>query len=81
MGPPLSGGFHVGEFLWLENQYVAFSNVHETLSPQNERATELIRYRVTPDGKVSIRTTNIQHDGSVRSSAEYTCDIGAEVLR
>ena len=78
-GPALTGGFHIGEFLALENQYVAFSNVHETLSPENERLTEFVRYRVMPDGRVSIRTTNEQHDGSVGRSAEYSCAIGTGV--
>jgi hypothetical protein len=78
-GPPLTGGFHVAEFLARDNQYLAFSNVHPTLGSHNERVTEYIRYRVTPDNKVSVSTTSIQQDGSLGSLMEYSCEIGAGV--
>jgi len=45
-GPDVTGGFRIGSYLVPGNQYLAFSDVHETLSPQNERVTEYTRYRV-----------------------------------
>jgi hypothetical protein len=78
-GPLMTGGFHIGEFLAVDNQYLAFSSVHATLSSKNERVTEYIRYRATPDSKVSIRTTSLQPDGSVGNASEYSCEIGAGV--
>jgi hypothetical protein len=76
-GPDVTGGFHIGSYLVPGNQYIAFSDVHETVSPQNERVTEYTRYRVTPDGKVSIRTTTIQlSDGKLSNQVEYSCVIG-----
>jgi hypothetical protein len=76
-GPALIGGFHIDRFLVPNNQYIAFSQAHETLSPQNERVTEIIRYRVTPDDKMSIRTATIgARDGSLSNQAEYLCAIG-----
>jgi len=79
-GPEVTGGFHIGSYLAPGNQYVAFSDVHETLSPQNERLTEYVRYRLTPDGKVSVRTTTVQlSDGKLSNQAEYSCAVGKGV--
>jgi len=76
-GPDVKGGFHIGSYLIPGNQYIAFSDVHETLSPQNARVTEYVRYRLTPDGKVDIRTTTVQlSDGTLSNQAEYSCSLG-----
>jgi hypothetical protein len=79
-GPVVTGGLHIGSYLVPGNQYIAFADVHETLSPQNERVTEYIRYRVTPDGNVDIRTTTVRlSDGTLSNVAEYACAIGKGV--
>lgn len=76
-GPALIAGFRIDRFLVPDNRYIAFSQAHETLSPQNERVTEIVRYRVTPDGKMSIRTASIRaRDGAFGNQAEYLCTIG-----
>jgi hypothetical protein len=76
-GPALIGGFRIDRFLVPDNQYIAFSQTHETLSPQNERVTEIVRYRVTPNDKMSIRTASIRaRDGALTNQAEYLCAIG-----
>lgn len=76
-GPALIGGFRIDRFLMPANQYIAFSQTHETLSPQNERVTEIVRYRVTPDGKTTIRMASIRaRDGALSNQAEYLCAIG-----
>lgn len=50
------------------------------MSPQNERVTEIVRYRVTPDDKMTIRTASIRaRDGVVSNQAEYLCAIGEGV--
>lgn len=79
-GPEVTGGFHIASYLVPGNQYIAFADVHETLSPQNERVTEYTRYRVTPDDKVDIRTTTVRlSDGTLSNVAEYACVIGKGV--
>ena len=79
-GPELIGGLRIDRFLVPNHQYIAFSQTHETLSPQNERVTEIIRYRVTPDDKMSIRTASIrERDGALSNQAEYLCAIGEGV--
>jgi hypothetical protein len=76
-GPALIGGLRIDRFLVPNNQYIAFSQTHETLSPQNERVTEIVRYRVTPDAKMTIRTASIRaRDGALSNQAEYLCAIG-----
>lgn len=76
-GPPVVGGLLINDYLVPNNQYIAFSDVHETLDPHNARVTEFIRYQVMPDGKVSIRTTSVQlTDGTLSNQAEYQCAIG-----
>ncbi len=76
-GPQVVGGFFIDSYLVPNNLYIAFSDVHETLSPQNARVTEYTRYRVTPDGQVSIRTASVLlSDGTLSNQAEYQCAIG-----
>jgi hypothetical protein len=79
-GPALIGGFRIDRFLVPDNQYIAFSQAHQTLSPQNEQVTEIVRYRVTPNDKMSIRTASIRaRDGALSNQAEYQCAIGDAV--
>jgi len=79
-GPALIGGVRIERFLVPNNQYIAFSQTHETLSPQNERVTEIVRYRVTPDARMTIRTASIRaRDGALSNQAEYLCAIGEGV--
>jgi VirK protein len=76
-GPEVMGGFLINGYLVRNNQYIALSDVHETLNPQNARVTEFTRYRVTPDGKVSIRTASVQlSDGTLSNQVEYQCVVG-----
>jgi hypothetical protein len=79
-GPVLIGGLRIDRFLVPGNQYIAFSQTHETLSPQNERVTEIVRYRVTPDDKMTIRTASIRaRDGALSNQTEYLCALGEGV--
>jgi len=55
-GPQLRGGTRIGTFLIPDNKYVAFTDVHPTLDAQNHPVTEYIRYQITPDGAVTVRT-------------------------
>ena len=80
-GPTITGGFHILDFLVPENKYIAFSNVHDTLGSDKERLTEYIRYRVMPDGKVSIRTDTLRaRDGKVLKQSEYLCALDKSVV-
>lgn len=73
-GPFVAGGFRIADFLVVNDRYIAFSVVHETLNARNEVVTEFIRYRATPDGHVLVRTVTAQaRDGSLSNQAEYTC--------
>jgi hypothetical protein len=38
--------------------------------------TEFIRYRVTPDGTVTVATTTLGADGHAQPSPVLTCEIG-----
>jgi hypothetical protein len=76
-GPALIGGFRIDRFLVPDDRYIAFSHTHETLNPQNERVTEIVRYRVTPNDTMSIRTASIRaRDGALSNQAEYLCALG-----
>jgi hypothetical protein len=77
-GPLVAGGFRIVDFLVVNDQYIAFSVVHETLNARNEMVTEFIRYRATPDDRVLVRTVTAQaRDGSLGNQAEYTCAMEA----
>jgi VirK protein len=76
-GPEVMGGFLINDYLVPNGQYIAFSDVHETLNPVNARVMEFTRYRVLPDGTASIRTASVQvSDGTLSNQAEYQCVIG-----
>lgn len=76
-GPQVVGGFVINDYLVPNNQFIAFSDVHETLDPQNARVTEYTRYQVMPDGKTSIRTTSVRlSDGALIHQVEYQCTLG-----
>jgi hypothetical protein len=80
LGPAIVGGLRVQEFLIADYQHIAFSTVHETLTAHNEIVTEFIRYRVSSDGKVSVRTASVRRDNSaVGNAMEYACELGKGV--
>ena len=79
-GPTITDGFHIRDFLVPENKYIAFSDVHGTLGPDKERVTEYIRYRVMPDGTVSIRSATRQTiTGKPVQLVEYQCALDESV--
>lgn len=79
-GPVVTGGFRIDSFIVPNNRHIAFADVHQTLNPQNQQVTEYVRYRVTPDDNVSVRTASVQTStGEVRNEAEYSCAIGKGV--
>ena len=76
-GPEVVGGFLINGSLVPNHQYIVFSDVHETLDPQNARVTEFTRYRVMPDDKVVVRTASVRlRDGTLSNQAEYQCVLG-----
>lgn len=80
VGPAIVGGLRVQEFLIPDYQHIAFSTVHETLNAHSEIVTEFIRYRVSSDGKVSVRTASAQHGSpSASNTVEYACELGKGV--
>jgi hypothetical protein len=74
-GPDVIGGLHINAFLSPQGN-IAFSDVHDTLDPQNHKVTEYIRYNVAADGKVSVNTTTLASDNQVIRSVVYQCAIG-----
>ncbi|WP_404400432.1 VirK family protein [Pelagibacterium halotolerans] len=75
-GPSILGGFHIAAFLVPGGQYIAFSNVHETLSPQARPTTEYLRYKVTPDGNALV-TMDVMVGGAEHVRTEtYECKLG-----
>ena len=75
-GPQVTGGFPIQGFIAPNRDFIAFSDVHETLDAQSERVTEYIRYRVTAQDKVDIRTARVQN-GKVIGQLEYSCAMGS----
>src|SRR5690349_3628590 len=76
-GPVVTGGFRIESFIVPGNRHIAFADVHQTLNAQNQQVTEYVRYRVTPDDNVSVRTASLTvSTGEVRNEAEYSCAIG-----
>jgi len=79
-GPAVTGGTRIQDFLIPNKQYIAFSTIHDTLNSKNERTTEIIRYRVMPDGTTSVRTATVLfRGGSLLMEADYVCTIGKGV--
>ena len=76
-GPAVTGGLRINAFLSSPGDYVAFSDVHQTLDPQNHPVTEYIRYKVTPDDIVSVSTTTLAADSRLLRSTSYRCPIGS----
>jgi hypothetical protein len=76
-GPAVTGGLRINAFLSSPNDYIAFSDVHETLDPQNHPVTEYIRYKVTPDEVVSVSTTTLAADSRLLRSTSYRCLMGS----
>jgi hypothetical protein len=75
-GPGVVGGLHIQAFQIPQNEFIAFSDTHVTLDPQNAEITEFIRYRVTPDGTVTVAVTTLDADGHAQPSPVLTCKIG-----
>lgn len=77
-GPNMTGGFPIQGFLAPSREYIAFADVHATLDAKGERVTEYIRYHVSAEGTVSIRTARLQADGSqVGNPMEFACRMGS----
>jgi hypothetical protein len=79
-GPEVVSGLHIQAFQIPRNEFIAFSDTHVTLDPRNAESTEFIRYRVTPDGTVTVAVTMLDAGGHAQSSPVLTCKIsrGAE---
>jgi hypothetical protein len=75
-GPAVTGGLHISTFQVQQGQYIAFSDTHESLTAQNTRLTEFIRYRVTPDGTTTLTSTALDADNKVLGTNEFDCRIG-----
>jgi hypothetical protein len=77
-GPKIVAGLHIDSFLSPQSPSpaIAFSDVHDTLNTKNQKVTEYIRYRVTPDNVVSISEVAMSAGGAVDSGAQYQCVIG-----
>ena len=75
-GPKLKGGYRINSFLIPDDAYIAFSDAHETLNKDEKPKTEFIRYRLTADNKLTIRTFSITGD-VVTPRARFTCHLNA----
>ncbi|WP_445295905.1 VirK family protein [Chitinimonas sp. PSY-7] len=75
-GPKVQSGYRINSFMIPGDTYIAFSDVHETLSPDEKLKTEHIRYRLTPDDKLTVRTSIVK-DGVVTPRASFTCSLNA----
>ena len=79
-GPHLRGGMQIGSFLISDGQFIAFSDTHPTLDAHNRPVTEYIRYRVMPDGLVSIQSAAISGASDTASPrGTYQCAMGRGV--
>lgn len=73
-GPAVQGGMEISNFIVVERQSIAFSNVHETLDISGEPITEYIRYNMNADGKVTIRIAHLKNgDAEAAVQSEYVC--------
>jgi hypothetical protein len=76
-GPNIIGGLHISAFQIDPGQYIAFSDTHQTLDPQNASITQFIRYTVTPDGATTVATTTLSASGQVvGSTIQLDCSLG-----
>jgi hypothetical protein len=75
-GPAVTGGLHIATFQITPDRSIAFSDTHQSLTAQNTRLTEFIRYRVTPDGAMTLTTTALDATDKVLGSMEYDCHLG-----
>ncbi|WP_297539155.1 VirK family protein [Amycolatopsis sp.] len=75
-GPEVVSGLHIQAFQIPRNEFIAFSDTHVTLDPRNAESTEFIRYRVTPEGTVTVAVTMLDAGGHAQSSPVLTCEIG-----
>jgi hypothetical protein len=76
-GPDIIGGLHISAFEIDPGHYIAFSDTHQTLDPQNASITQFIRYTVTPDGATTVATTTLSASGQVvGSTIQLDCSIG-----
>ena len=76
-GPAFAGGLRINAFLAAQDQYIAFSDVHQTLDPANHPVTEDLRYRVTPDDVVTLTNTTLGADARVVRESRYRCPMGS----
>ena len=75
-GPAVTGGLHIATFQVSQGNFIAFSDTHESLTAQNTRLTEFIRYRVMPDGTMTLTTTALDATDKVLGTQEYDCKLG-----
>jgi hypothetical protein len=75
-GPAVTGGLHVATFQVVQGKYIAFSDMHPSLTAQNTRITEFIRYHVTPDGAMTLTSTALDATDKVVSTMELDCKLG-----
>jgi hypothetical protein len=75
-GPVDASGLHIQAYMIPNDQYVAFSDVHQMLSPQNTPVTEYIVYTVKPDNSVTLAATTLGANNTVTSTVDFDCRIG-----
>lgn len=75
-GPSVTGGLHINAYQIPQGQFIAFSDTHQTLDPQNQSITEFIRYTVTPNGAMTLATTTLSATQQVMSTVTLTCHLG-----
>ncbi|MFI9381929.1 VirK family protein [Kutzneria sp. NPDC052558] len=75
-GPAVTGGLHIATYQVVQGKYIAFSDVHQSLTAQNARITEYLRYRVTPAGAVTLTDTVLDGTDKVLATTEYDCKLG-----
>ena len=75
-GPDVIGGLHISAFQIVPGQFIAFSDTHPTLDPQDQSITQFIRYTVAPNGATTVATTTLSASGQVESTVQLDCQIG-----
>jgi hypothetical protein len=77
-GPAIKGGVAIDQFMVVERQFVAFANTHQTVQPSsNMPVTEFVRYRVKPDGAVTLDAFTINTiAGTALLKSAWTCQTG-----
>jgi hypothetical protein len=80
--PAIEGGFTVEAFLEATGKYIALSNQHFTVRPNEVPTLELMQYRIMPnqDATVTVRALSPSTYQPLAEERHYRCRLGAGLL-